>query len=118
MEKRRGREFWRETVADHEESGVPVAAFAALRGLNANTLSWWRWRLRNERREQNKVKADGLVEVTSVALPVVVSGTPCTARPAAGVMLRVGTGVTLAFDGLPPVEYVAHVARCYDEVAS
>lgn len=39
---------WSAVVDDLEASGLTARAFARERGLNANTLGWWRWRLRQE----------------------------------------------------------------------
>lgn len=36
---------WSSIVAAHERSGLSVREFARDRGLNANTLAWWRWEL-------------------------------------------------------------------------
>lgn len=39
---------WSEIVARQERSGLTIRDFARRNGLNANTLTWWRWRLRQE----------------------------------------------------------------------
>jgi transposase-like protein len=39
---------WERVVGEFERSGESVRRFAGARGINANTLSWWRWRLRTE----------------------------------------------------------------------
>lgn len=48
IHKRRTAEEWRRIVTAWEESGVSAGEFARRRGFSANTLSWWRWRLRKE----------------------------------------------------------------------
>jgi len=45
---RRSAEAWRRIVAELDRSGATVAAFAAVRGLNANTVAWWRYALRRK----------------------------------------------------------------------
>lgn len=45
---RRTRRQWAELVAEFRRSGQGPATFAARRGLNVNTLNWWRSRLRDE----------------------------------------------------------------------
>jgi transposase-like protein len=45
---RRSSEAWRRIVDELDRSGATVAAFAAERGLNANTLSWWRSAIRRK----------------------------------------------------------------------
>jgi len=42
------RETWAKRVRRLEESELTAAEFAAELGVNANTLSHWRWRLRKE----------------------------------------------------------------------
>lgn len=37
---------WARLLAEQQRSGQSVRAFAQARGLNPNTLSWWRWNLR------------------------------------------------------------------------
>ena len=39
---------WSEIVARQERSGLTIRDFAHCHGLNANTLTWWRWKLRQE----------------------------------------------------------------------
>ena len=46
--ERRGREFWLGVVADQASTGESTRAICERLGLNANTLNWWRWRLRQE----------------------------------------------------------------------
>jgi hypothetical protein len=62
------REEWLERVRAWAASGLSCGEFARRRGLNGQTLSWWRWRLRldGERLEPvSKGKAPlALVEVT------------------------------------------------------
>ena len=48
MAPRRSRSEWAELVAEFEAGGAALGTFAAARGLNRNTLAWWRSRLRNE----------------------------------------------------------------------
>ena len=119
MAKRRSRQFWRGTVAEFEAGDVPARVFAAERGLNVNTLKWWVGRFRGERRTGSREEGVGFLEVACDAGPLMVSGgrelVGLSSCP--GVTVRVGAGVMLAFEGLPPAEYVARVARCYDGVS-
>lgn len=39
---------WSAIVDRQERSGLTIRDFADRNGLNANTLNWWRWRLRQE----------------------------------------------------------------------
>ena len=38
---------WSGILDDLEDSELGVRAFARARGLNPNTLAWWRWKLAN-----------------------------------------------------------------------
>ena len=67
-----GREVWEPRVRRLGESDLTVKEFAAELGINPGTLSYWKWRLgkevRNEKpRPKRKVKAPTFVEVTAVA---------------------------------------------------
>ena len=44
------RAKWTELIERWGESGLTGAAFARREGLNAGTLSYWKWRLRREGR--------------------------------------------------------------------
>jgi len=44
--KRRSSREWAELVREWERSGTSAAAYAARRGLNPATLTWWRSELR------------------------------------------------------------------------
>lgn len=39
------REQWARRVERWKESGLPLKAFAAELGINARSLSWWKWEL-------------------------------------------------------------------------
>src|SRR5262245_54384542 len=39
------REVWAKRVERWKDSGLTAAEFAAEIGINAHSLSWWRWRL-------------------------------------------------------------------------
>jgi hypothetical protein len=43
---------WSEVLADADRSGLSLRAFARREGHNPNTLAWWRWNLRRQRRER------------------------------------------------------------------
>jgi len=71
-----GREEWAKRVERWRESGLTAGRFAAEQGINARTLTYWKWMLgkesRGERRKwpSRKPKGDrvldgGLVEITS-----------------------------------------------------
>ncbi len=42
---RRTAAEWHELVSDWKGSGLTAREYAAWRGLNARTLSWWKWKL-------------------------------------------------------------------------
>jgi hypothetical protein len=39
------REVWARRIEQWKESGLTAAEFASESGVNARSLSWWRWRL-------------------------------------------------------------------------
>lgn len=47
--KRTTREVWQERVRRWDSSGLSAAVFAAREGVNAKTLSFWRWNLGQKR---------------------------------------------------------------------
>lgn len=53
------RARWTELVRRWIESGVTAAEFARREGLNAGTLSYWKWRLRREGRRSAIVRRGG-----------------------------------------------------------
>ncbi len=42
------REIWAKRVERWKDSGLTAKEFAAELGINAHSLSWWRWRLSSE----------------------------------------------------------------------
>ena len=69
------RAKWSELVKRWTESGLKAAEFARREGLNAGTLSYWKWRLRREGRRtalsrRASGRAPAFVEVVAT-LPVV-----------------------------------------------
>jgi hypothetical protein len=64
------REKWRGLVRRWKESGLTCDEFAARAGINAGTLSYWKWRLGKEdgpKRATRKSEAPVFVEVTPTA---------------------------------------------------
>lgn len=51
---------WAAIIDEAARSGMTNRAFADAAGINANTLTWWKWRLRNTRRT---AVAAGFIEV-------------------------------------------------------
>lgn len=84
MEKRskaETEEFYRELVADQEQSGLTLRAFAAARGMPAGTLSSWRHQLK---KRDAAARASRRQEATkSSFVPVSVVGAGAVANPAA-----------------------------------
>lgn len=94
---RRSRDEWAELVAEFEAGSVTLDAFAAMHGLNRNTLAWWRSRLRTD-----------LAPTTGDFVPVVVDGVaPCRLS----VDAELPNGVVLRFrDRLDPAQLRTLVA--------
>lgn len=46
------RAYWTKLIAEQEASGATIQAFCKQRGLGANSLYWWRSRLRKQKPAQ------------------------------------------------------------------
>jgi transposase-like protein len=105
---RRTREEWRELCSASYASGMTARAFAAAVGVNANTLSWWRWQLRSElapRSPRFVEVADAPAESLADVRDVVDDQTP-------DLCVEVGD-VRMTFNALPPAGWLADVlSRC------
>ena len=49
MSTRRSRADWRRVLSRQAQSGLSIAEFCRREGLSPQSLSWWRWKLREER---------------------------------------------------------------------
>lgn len=67
---RRSRAQWLKLLAKFEASGESVAKFCARKQIPPRTFAWWRWQLRDERRETVPRENVRLVAV-DVSSPVV-----------------------------------------------
>ena len=54
---RRSRAEWEALIREMEASGQSVARFSARRGLKAETLQWWRWKLQRAEPVSRNAKA-------------------------------------------------------------
>jgi transposase-like protein len=87
MEKRSKAEtekFYRDLVAEHEQSGLTARAFAAARGIPAGTLSCWRHQIKKrdalaEARKSKKATKPRFVPVSVVGPETV--ATPVAQKP-------------------------------------
>ena len=70
------KNVWAERVRQWDASGLSASEFASQLGVNANTLSGWRWKLRTEQRQCTesppcavaKARSTPWVEVTGIPL--------------------------------------------------
>lgn len=60
---------WRARVDEQERSGLTVREFARQRGLNGNTLSWWRSKLRRNRAQETAMVPVEVVDGDPVGGP-------------------------------------------------
>jgi hypothetical protein len=109
--ERRPRHEWERLVREQERSGVSVRKFAAMRGVNHLTLTWWRWRIRSE--------SDGRAESPGEParfVPVVVER-PFEAEPELVVEGQVEAalpnGVTLRFEHRLDVRGLRELAAAF-----
>jgi transposase-like protein len=111
MEKRSKAEteaFYRELVAEHDQSGLTLRAFAEKRGVPSGTLSSWRYQLKTRdaaraRESGRAATTSGFVPVRVVdAGPVVASATkaaePSTSAPRNPAATRGGYEIVLGSD--------------------
>jgi len=84
----RGREM-RRLLAVQRRSGLSLAEFARRQGLRANTLSWWRHRLRESDDAGERVKSDRFVEMTAPAGVCEVKGSDFEVVLGNGTVVRV-----------------------------
>lgn len=59
-------EKWAELIEAYETSGLSVEAFAQKHGVVARTLTWWRWKLR-QNPPRDKAATPAFVELTMAA---------------------------------------------------
>jgi len=91
MQKRRSRTEWQKIIEEFEQAGLTPEVFAAGRGVNANTLRWWRSRFRRAAREEPAE--------TVTFLPVAVEGWPAAGGVApSSVDVALANGVQLRFE--------------------
>lgn len=80
------REVWAKRVERWSDSGLTAKEYAAETGLNANTLTHWKWRLGAEARRRQRaprpiVEAVQFVEVTPPAGVAKAPGPPASVAP-------------------------------------
>ena len=98
----RGRSFWVSTVQEFRASGLSQREFALSQGLSPSTLSRWVGVLAKEGRGPRRGRRGRRTEARFVEVEV----KPAPPR----VRIEVGT-LTMAFDSVPPVEFVVELAR-------
>jgi transposase len=91
------REQWRRHVADWKRSGLTAREFAARAGLNAGTLSYWKWRLSRDAKAVKRQAARDSARTALVELaPVSLSDERVEVELASGHRLRVPAGFDTA----------------------
>ena len=85
------QEAWRDRVRRWEQSGMGRAEFAAIEGVNASTLGWWRSELvKRDAAQRQGVVALARVTVTPDALSACTSPLEVVTRRGATVRVPVG----------------------------
>ena len=89
---RTSKEEWREHVRAWQASSLTSKAYAAQAGLNANSLTWWKWRLHKDeagkpKRWKKGAKLEFVELHTSSLIPPVVAASPLE-LDVGGVLLR------------------------------
>jgi len=102
--RRERRKYWKELCAEFERdaSGLTQFEFASKHGVNPNRFRKWLYKLRREDASPS-VPVQSLARFVEVKMP---SG-PLVAGPL--VRVRVGTGVEVDFNVVPPPAWVAEL---------
>ena len=122
--RKRSRAEWAEIIAELDKSGESVAVFSRGRGLKPKSVSWWRWKLRQDA-EQSGESSRRCREVSpevSPFLPIVVaagSAEPLRgAEPLTRVEAALPNGVVLRWEQRCDVSGLRDVATAFSEVPS
>lgn len=75
MQDRLIREQWAKRVERWKDSGLSAKAFAAELGINARSLSWWRWQLSKgdaptPKRRRRRRDAESSKAIAKVSVPI------------------------------------------------
>ncbi len=76
--ERASRETWAKRVERWKDSGLTAKEFAAELGINAHSLSWWRWRLSSEAGQLAPAARRRRPHAMSKAAPTTTSTPPLT----------------------------------------
>lgn len=84
---------WRDHVRAWKASGLSSREYARQAGINANTLSWWRWRLAKDKggRRPGRRRTAARADFFEVCAPLVELSRPDTGQlelEVAGVVVR------------------------------
>ena len=63
------RETWSRRVERWKASGLSAKEFAAKTGINARSLSWWRWRLNAAKAQKGTCSSERAMQIASSPLP-------------------------------------------------
>lgn len=97
---RRSRAEWLEVLAKFEASGESLAKFCAKKQISPKTLSWWRWQLRDERRDAPARESIRLIAVDVPTPTVTVREPEAAVRIAlAGFDVHVAVGTDVMYVG-------------------
>lgn len=75
MQDRLIREQWAKRVERWKDSGLSAKAFAAELGINARSLSWWRWQLSKgdaptPKRQRRRRNAESSKAIAKMSVPI------------------------------------------------
>lgn len=98
---RTSREEWAKRVERWRDSGLTAAEFAAELGINAHSLSWWKWRLAAEpaKRGPTRRSSSRRPRVSAVPSPLTfLEMTPPVQRELLEIVLATGVRVRVPSD--------------------
>ncbi len=100
---RESRETWAKRVERWKDSGLTAKEYAAELGINAHSLSWWRWRLSSAgsptpraARSRRRASRDSAAPLTFVELPAAATSEPFEVVLPSSVRVRVPAGFDAA----------------------
>src|SRR5215469_1203438 len=98
---RTSRETWAKRVERWGDSGLTAKEYAAEHGINAHSLSWWKWRLSTGEKSQGRGRTRASRALSSPAPLTFVEMTTGVAREALEIVLpsSIRIVVPAGFDG-------------------
>ena len=92
------RETWAKRVERWQDSGLTASEFAREAGLNARSLSWWRWQLTTKPSDEPAAPRRRRARASKPSLTFVEVAVPATRRELLEVVLAGGRCIRVPVD--------------------